>query len=188
MYKSLFILLFDLITRPEKAWVSLSEKQDKNNEEFYKSYLYPVFGLIAFFAFVGVFFHLKSFELQIALKTMLREILTYLLAFYCASLALSKISASYLKVTIEIPIAERFVGYSSALIYVVAMLYALFPSLFFLQIIIFYVIYVIWQGAVFYLKLDEQVWIKFTIIAGALIIILPFIINFLISLIMPGMK
>ena len=187
MYKKLFLLLFGLIAHPEKTWEELSENQQKDQEEFYKSYLYPILGIIALCAFVGVLLSRKEFEVAIALKTLIKDILAYFGAFYASSYIITKLLSSYFHYPATRQLSERFVGYSSALMYLVAMLYSLFPSFFFLQIILLYAIYIIWQGTVYYLKLDETNWVKFTIFASVSIILMPGILTFLISLIMPGL-
>jgi hypothetical protein len=84
--------------------------------------------------------------------------------------------------------AERFTAYSSALIYTIAMVKALFPSLFLLEILVFYTIYILWTGAIQFLKINEDQIIKFTIFAGIIILVTPFLLNTLIDLLMPGMK
>lgn len=189
MYKKLFILLFGLTASPEKTWKQLSEKQEKETQEdFYKSYLYPIFGIIALLAFIGVLGNLKQFEVAIALKTVIRETLTYFLAFYASSFILTKLLTSYFHFSVTQHRSERFTGYASAPIYLVAMVSALFPSLFFLQILMLYTVYIIWQGAVYYLKLNETNWVKFTIFASISIVLMPGILSFILSLLMPGLK
>lgn len=193
MYKRLFILLYELIVHPESAWKGLSGEQDdenrnSKNEEFYKSYLYPVFGLIALFAFAGVLISLKQFDVPTALKTVIREFLTYALAFYASAWSLQKLLASYFHFPSDRFLSERFVGYASSVIYVTAFLTLLFPSFFFIQFLTLYLFYVVWQGTLVYLRLEEKIWAKFTIFAGILIIAMPELIRLIISLIMPGLK
>ena len=188
MYKNLFNLVYNLIVYPGKTWVQLSEDQNKDNEIFYKSYLNPILGFIALFSFVGVCISLGKIDFQFALKAVLKQTLTYFVAFYCTSWGLSAILRSYFYFPVERFVLERFVGYSSIVVYLTAMFSALFPSLFFLQIFSIYTLYLVWQGAVFYFKLNEDIWVKFTIFAGVLILIFPLLVGFIISLIMPGLK
>ena len=188
MYKQLFLLLYRLSVYPEKTWKELSGKQEEySREEFYRGYLYPLFGLIALFSFIGVFISRKEFVVDVALKMMIKDLLTYFSAFYLSSFALTKLLISVFRFPAERYVVERFTGYSSAVIYLVSILYSLFPSFFFLPILMLYTVYIIWQGAVFYLKLDESNWVKFTIFASVLIILLPKILDFIIALIMPGL-
>ena len=84
--------------------------------------------------------------------------------------------------------AEQFTGYASALIYATAMIKALFPTFFLLEIFVFYTFYILWVGGVHFLKINENLIIKFTIFAGIIVLITPFLLNALINLLMPGMK
>jgi low affinity Fe/Cu permease len=188
MFKQLFILLYNLIVSPEKTWKELYENQDITNENYNRNYLYPIFGLIAALSFVGVFFYMKEFSIEFALKVVIRELLTYVLGYYLVVLVLFRFVFKYFNREENVFVCERFTGYSSAMIYAIAMVYSLFPSLFFVQIFIFYAVYVIWHGTKHYLKFSEENQTKFTIFASILIILSPFIIQTFISLMMPGLN
>lgn len=188
MYKALFILLYQLIISPAATWDSLAGKPDKNNEGFYKGYLFPVLGIIALFSFIGVLLSVKTFDVQLALKVVLKGILIYGGSFYFISFVLSEYIYPRFQMEKNKQSAELFTGYSSSVIYVVAMLKALFPSFFILDILTVYTFYLIGIGAVRFLQVKEEQWIKFTIFAGILIILTPFLLNSLIQLLMPGMR
>jgi hypothetical protein len=192
MYKRLFILLFDLVVHPEKTWKELREEQESaNNENFYKSYLYPIIGIIALFAFLGILFSLKKVSIkigcEIALKMVIKEAVSYFAAFWIVAFCLFKIIPKYFGKEIGMPVCERFTGYASAAVYAVAMVYTLLPSLIFIQIFILYAIYTVWTGAMHYLEISEEYLIKFTIFAGSLILFSPVLIRRILSLMMPGL-
>jgi hypothetical protein len=187
MYKELFFLLLRLTVSPEKTWMRLSEKQEEETQEkFYASYLYPVIGIIALFAFAGILLK-DGFNVQLGLKTVIKEVVTYFFSFYASAYVLSKLLTSYFAFPCDQQNSERFVAYSSAVIYVVAILYSLFPSFFFLNIFALYTVYIIWQGTVYYLRLPEANWVKFTTFASLVIILMPGILAWIISKLMPGL-
>ena len=188
MLKQLFILLFRLITDPISSWEKLSEKQETDNENFYKSYLFPIFGIIALFSFVGILLTTKTFDVQLALKTVIKQLIVYGGGFYLASQFLFGYIFPRFELEKDKLISERFVGYSSSVVYVVAMLHALFPNLFLLEIFTLYTIYIIWIGASRFLGIKENQWIKFTIFASVLIMLIPFLLYWIVSLVMPGLK
>lgn len=187
MYKQLFILLFELIAYPEKTWKALAEKQDTDNENFQKGYLYPVFGIIALLSFTGILLYLEEWNVQVALKMMIRELLSYFAGYFAAVFALSRLMAKFFKQEPENALNERFVGYASAMVYACAMLYAIFPSLLFVHLFSIYTFYLVWQGAIHYLSVKEEYLTKFTIFASILIILFPLIVRLLLSLMMPGL-
>ncbi|MDR1436622.1 MAG: YIP1 family protein [Candidatus Symbiothrix sp.] len=188
MLKELFVLLFRLITEPRKTWERLAQKEEKRNEDFYKNYLYPVFGIVALLSFVGILFSVGKFDIQQALKTVIKQIAVYFGGFYLASFILSEWVILRFKQRKDLLLAERFVGYSSALVYVVAMIKSLFPSFFFLLLILLFSSYIIWQGAIRYLEIQEESLVKFTITASMVILLSPVAIEYAIFLLLPGMK
>ncbi|MDR1631612.1 MAG: hypothetical protein LBR97_01800 [Dysgonamonadaceae bacterium] len=187
MLKQLYLLLSGLIINPEKTWKTLAGKQELNNEDFYKSYLYPVIGIIALMSFCGIWIGTKDFQLQIALKIVIKETIAYFGGFYLAAYGLFRLSEKYFGLTADLQLFGRFSGYSSAAIYVVACINALFQSLFFLQIFILYTVYIVWHGSNIYIRVKENYLTKFTIFASAIIILSPVVIRMIMTLIMPGL-
>jgi hypothetical protein len=187
MLKQLFILLFKLIVEPGKTWDQLAVKEEKKNEDFYKSYLYPVLGIIALLSFVGILVSGGQFEVQNALKMVIKQIAVYFGSFYLASLFLSEFVMPRFKRTKDTCLCERFMGYSSALVYVIAMIKSLFPAFSFLLLILVYSVYIIWEGVVRYIKMEEENLVKFTVWASLIILFSPVLIEWIINLFMPGM-
>jgi hypothetical protein len=187
MLKQLFILIFSLIADPNKAWEHLAGKLENKNENFYMSYLYPVFGLIALSSFAGVLISAGEFDLQNALKTVIKQIVVYFGGFYLASFLLSKYVTPRFRGSKDALLSERFVGYSSSLIYVVAIIQSLFPSFFLLPLILFYSIYIIWVGAIRYMAIQEKDIVKFTAWASIIILLSPRLIEGVMKLFLPGL-
>jgi hypothetical protein len=181
MWKRLFILLFGLIAEPDKTWRELSGKQEENNTNFYKSYLYPIFGMIALLSFVGVVTSSDNSDLQTALKTVIKQITVYVGGFYITSFVLTEFIIPRFKEEFDKLSIERFLGYASSLIYAIAIIQSLFPSLFFLQILVFYSVYIIWAGTIHYLNIEENSWVKFTVISCITLLFIPTVINFLMN-------
>jgi len=187
MFKQLGILLFNLIVYPENAWKSCSEEQDTDDTLFFKSYLNPILGMIALFAFVGILLYRQIWDVQIAIKQVIKETVPYFVGYYIAVFALSRLSMKFFEEELPDPICERFTGYASAAIYAVAMFHALFPAFPFVQLLTIYTFYIVWQGAIHYLQIKEDYLIKFTIFASILIILAPLIVQVLLKLTMPGL-
>jgi hypothetical protein len=185
--KRLFSLLFRLIVEPDKTWSELSEKRVENKEDFYKNYLYPVLLIIAALSFMGASFSVEKFDLQNVLKTIIKQVTVYGGGFYITSFVLSEFIMPRFQESCGKLLSDRFTGYASALIYAVAMIQSIFPSLFFLRIIVFYSAYMIWSGAIHYLQIAEKDWVKFTVLAGLAILFIPMLINLFLDFLFPGM-
>jgi cation transport ATPase len=177
-----------LISQPAKAWITLSDKREIDNEGFYKSYLYPLFGMVALLSFVGVFLTEKNFDVQIALRNCIRFLITSFAGFYLASYFLSKVMSKVFNRPGEMRLCQRFVGYSSSLTYVLFMVLSLFPELFFLRIFLLYTIYIVWEGAIPYMAVEENNQMKFTVQAGVIVLLTPFVIEMIMFMLMPGLR
>jgi len=186
MYKQLVILLFNLIVRPKKAWKECSKEQDTDNAGFLKSYLYPVFGIIALFSFAGILLYLKKWDVQIAIRQVIINTVSCFAGFYLAVFTLSRLGMKYFKQNLTTAVCERFTGYASAAIYVTAALYAFFSFLPVIQLFTIYTFYIVWQGGAHYLQIKNEYLTKFTIFAGIIIILAPLIMHWLLVFTIPG--
>jgi len=189
--KRIYDLLVGLISQPAKTWNILSNKQVNNNENFFKSYLYPLLGIVALLSFVGVFITMSEPEgirtklnigehFQFALKNCLRLAIITFAGFHTASYILSEVMKKLFNRPGELSLCRRFVGYTSAFVYLMILIRSLFPSLFFLYIFLLYVVYIIWEGAIPYMKIEEKDQMKFTVWAGAIVLLTPFLVEIII--------
>jgi len=188
MLKQLFILLFNIIIYPEKTWKECKEEQDSDNTCFLKNYLYPVFGIIALLSFAGILFYRKEWNVQVAIKQVIKETIPYFAGYFLAVFALSRLSLKFFEIKLTDSVCERFTGYASAAIYAIAMFYAFFPFFPFVQLLTAYTFYIVWQGSIHYLQIKEEYLTKFTIFAGILIILAPLIVRWLLILTIPGTR
>ena len=189
MFKRIFGLLIKIIFQPAKAWNILSQqKEDTNNDSFLKSYLYPLFGIIILLSFLGVFFNRKEFDVQDALKTTINLTVTVFLGFYLASFLLTELMARMFSRPKESRLCQRFVGYSSALVYALYMVLALFPEFFLFKISVFYSVYIVWEGATSYMNINENKKLNFTILASLIILASPYLIEAIMFMLMPGLR
>lgn len=191
MLKNIFKQLYRLIFQPAEAWKELvGEREEKvaNNDSFFSTYLYPVIGIVSLLTFAGVFFHEKAFDVQLALRLTIRVLIALFAGFFMASFLLSKVMEHFFSIEENQKQCQRFVGYASALVYIMYMVSAIFPDYGFLQLILLYTIYIVWEGASIYMQIPEQERNKFTVIATVIILLSPFIIEKIMFLTMPGMR
>jgi len=191
MLKEFFERIYRLIIQPAKIWnILANEKEEEiiDNNSFLKTYLYPAIGIVALLTFVGVFFYKKEFDLQLAIRLMIKVLIALFAGFYLASFILSKVMEHVFFMENSYKLCQRFVGYSSALIYAMYIILAIFPDYGFLQLFLLYTIYIIWEGASDYMQISENERNRFTAIATAIILLSPFIIEKMMFLTMPGMR
>ena len=188
MYKKNFNTAILLIFKPKEAWAKLKERHEEDSESFLSTYIYPFVGLIALTAFIGVLFTRKEFDVQIALKSSILALLSMFCGFFLAAYLISEILHTYFHRERNIKLCQRFVGYSSSLMFILNIILSLLPEFFFLRFSVLYTIYIVWEGAIPYMDVNESEQLKFVSISTALIIITPLAIEFTLSLLMPGLR
>jgi hypothetical protein len=189
MYKELFKWLIAIVSQPGKAWRELSKKEEKG-DEFLTRFVYPLIGLITVAAFIGILFKQKEFSVEFALKSSIKALLSSFGGFFLAAYFLNELWQNMFGQEKDIKLCQRFVGYSSVLMYSLTVILLLLPvsDFFFLRIFILYTVYIVWEGAAPYMKIPAAAHLKFTIIASVLIVSLPEIIGFLLFMLMPGLR
>lgn len=188
MFKAIFLRLVAFIFRPIDAWEALSRKKVKDDDDFLSHFLYPMIGLIALAAFVGMLFTGREFDVVIALKSAIKALAVSAGGFFLASYLLNELWAFVFKRPRSMRLIQPFVGYASSLLFVIEIIQSFFPELIFLRIPALYTIYIIWAGAVNFLRVDNEVQLRFTTIASFVIIGTPAIISFLLFTLMPGLR
>ena len=85
-------------------------------------------------------------------------------------------------------LCQRFVGYSSSLMFALNIVLMLLPEFFFLQIFVLYTFYIVWEGAGPYMQVEEKIRLKFVGVATGLILLMPRLIEVVLSMLMPGLR
>ncbi|MCD7977442.1 MAG: YIP1 family protein [Tannerellaceae bacterium] len=187
MYKDIFRWMIAIISQPQRAWKSLARKEEKG-DEFLSRFIYPLIGLLTLVAFLGVLFTRKEFDVELALKSSIKTLVSAFGGFYLASYLLNEVWYSLFKREKNMKLCQQFVGYSSSLMFAISMVLMLIPEFFFLRIFVLYTFYIVWEGAVPYMQIEEKNKVKFSAIATALIVLLPEIIGITLFMLMPGLR
>ena len=188
MLKNLFDIAISLIFKPSEAWIALKEKQDDSHDSFLSGYVYPFMGLIILSAFLGVLFTDKARDLQVALKESIVVLLSVFGGFFLSSYLINEVWHAMMHRAPDMKLCQRFVGYSSALMYCLNIVLSLLPEFFFLRFLVLYTIYIVWEGVVPYMEANESEQLKFTGISTVIIIVTPLALAFILGLLMPGLN
>jgi len=178
MYKSLFQLPVKLIIAPSATWKGLLPEKEWENDGFYRNYFHPAIGIIGLAVFVGVLISTKSFPLS--LKAVICETVAVFGSFYIAASGIKILAKNVFQTQLSMQVCEKFAGYSSAPVYIAAILSALLPSFslftFHFSLFTFFSFcsfYIILRGARDYLEINAENSTKFTIFAGSIVVISP---------------
>ena len=187
MFKNIFNRLKGLIIKPGEAWEELS-RQDEKSDTFLSHFIYPLIGIVALSAFLGIFFTYKEFDFEIALKITIRTVIAVTGGFFLGSYLLNEVWKGIFNRSKDIELCRFFVGYASSLIFVLYILTSLLPDFFFLQIFVLYTFYIVWEGSTVYMQVTEDEQLKFTIITSCIVVLTPLIIEQTLRMMMPGFR
>lgn len=188
MFNNLFKTTISLIINPSEAWSGLKEQQTDDNESFLSGFVYPFIGMIALAAFLGVLFTRKEFDFQIALKAAILSFLSVFGGFFLASYFVNELWHSMFHRERNLKLCQRFVGYSSSLMFALSIILSLLPEFFFLRILVLYTVYIVWEGAIPYMEIGEPEQLQFVSISTAVILLTPFFLEIILGLLMPGLR
>ena len=188
MLKNLFNTAISLIFNPSDAWKELNKKQKEAHDSFLSEYVYPFMGMIILAAFLGAFFTGKERDIQIALKESIIVLLSVFGGFFLASYLVNEVWHHILHREANIKLCQRFVGYSSSLLYCLNIVLSLLPEFFFLRFLVIYTIYIVWEGVIPYMDANESEQLKFAGFSTAIIIVTPILIKFILGLAIPGLN
>lgn len=105
----------------------VSEKGEKQ-EEFLSRFVYPLIGFVTVAAFLGVLFTRKEFDLELALKSSIRTLVSSFGGFYLGAYLMNEIWQGIFKREKDLKLWLRFVGYSSSLMFALNIVLMLLPE------------------------------------------------------------
>lgn len=187
MYKEIIRCVIAIISQPSRAWDMLVRKEEKD-DEFLSRYIYPLIGLVTVAAFLGVLFTRKEFDVELALKSSIKTLVASFGGFYLGAYLLNEVWQGWFKRTKDMKLCQRFVGYSSSLMFALNIVLMLLPEFFFLRIFVLYTFYIVWEGAGPYMQVEEKERLKFASVASVIIMLTPIVIGLLLSMLMPGLN
>lgn len=187
MFSEIFKIIVAIISQPTKTWEMLAKK-DENEDVFLSRFIYPLIGIVSVAAFVGVLFTRKEFDVELALKSSIRTLVSVFGGFYVASYVLNEFWQGLFNREKDLKLCQCFVGYASSLMFALNIVLTLLPEFFFLRIFVLYTFYIIWEGATPYMQVNETERMKFVGISTTLILLTPWIIEIILSMLMPGLS
>jgi Protein of unknown function (DUF1282). len=187
MFSTIFKKIITITSQPQTAWTVLADEKE-DHESFLSNFIYPLIGLVAITAFLGVMFAYRDFDIELALKTSVRELSSSLVGFFLAAYCLNKVLVKWFSKESDLKQCQRFVGYSSVLMFALNILLALLPDFFFLKIFVVYTVRIVWEGCEPYMDIANEKKMLFTVLATAFVIITPVVVGFFLGLLMPGLR
>jgi hypothetical protein len=190
MYKNLFIRLWQVVRYPANVWKDVSETTD-TKKSYLSEFFYPLVGLASFAAFISCFFGSDlAFKQQIMRGVQLFAVSfgSLFAGFFLSSRVLNWAFVRWFGLPSRPDKAELLTVYSQAPVLAISVLTQLIAELFFLKLLFLYVFAIVWEAAINYYEIPPKLQGRFTLLAGAVILVSPQLIEIALKLLLPGLK
>ena len=156
MIKDLFGLISLVILRPEQAWRLVKSRYTKPSDALSEKIFYPALGLLCLVAFVGSLLNAPGIDFMAAIKSSVLYLMTGLSAFYLNLIAMPVIASKVPGFRASRHRWEAFILHAYAPIYLLTILFLIFPQLILLRILMLYTVYIVWIGCLQFWALPES--------------------------------
>lgn len=179
MWQDIFTTIVQLVVAPARAWKQL-DKENIRRGDFLNRFLHPVFGVVAVSAFVGGLWIAKDGSLEAALKNTMVKMITVYGGYFLAAYALNE-TAPRFGLPKNMYRFQQFAAFSSVVMYALHAVMPFVPGFFILWLLALYTVQIVFVGSVFFLKVDDEKRVVFSITASSVIILMPVLIDSLFS-------
>ena len=179
MWRDIFSTITELIVASPNVWKTI-EREKKSHHEFLTRYLHPLFGIIAIASFIGGLWVIRDGSIERGLKQAIINVVSVYGGYFIASYSLNELASDF-GLKRHLPTFQKFVGYSSSILYLLFIIIPFFPSFIILWLLALYTIYPVHIGSHYFLKVADDKRLNFTLISSALILLIPAVIRLLFS-------
>ena len=181
MWRDIVGIVTQLLIASPKAWKDIY-REKRPQAEFLNRYLHPMFGLIALSTFLGYLLFSLNGNVESALKQTIIVVVAVYGGYFIASYVLNEIAEKF-DLEKNMPMFRKFVGYSSVVIYLLFLIIPFFTGFVILWLLALYTVYLIYIGAIYFVKVNEDSQLNFTLLSSAVIMLTPLAIYLLFSII-----
>lgn len=179
MWRGIFKRIAQLIVVSPKAWKRIG-KENISLNEFLNKFLHPLFGIIALTSFIGGLWFSVHGSLENALKQSLIRIVAVYGGYFISSYVINELAPRFgLKKNISL--FRKFAGYASVVIYVLYIITPFISGFFIIWLLALYTIKLVYAGAQYYIKVNTDNRVNFSLAASGLIIFVPALIQLFLS-------
>lgn len=189
---NLFKRVWEILISPSKTWDKIIQESE-GDKKYLTNYFYPLIGLAAFTAFLSPF--IKGYE-ELELKATLLVgiqsfVVTFLSAFLGFFITVRTLNYSFVRwfgIKSDLRKSEMLTAYASTPVLVVSILTRLLSDFFFMKVLFVYVIVLTWEASAHFYSVEESRQGKFTAICSASILVIPYVVEKIFLILLPGLK
>lgn len=182
-FKKLADIVLMLISQPAKAWRVISHSEGR--VPMFNDFLYPLIMFCCLSTLLGTIFthDFGAESFYFAMVKMGIEFATLFFAYHVLAFFVAKISVAYMKTEYDRMLTDRLTAYSMVVVFLLEILLALFPNFRIIGWLLqFYTVKIVWDGAAVLMRIPEERRLTFTMAVSVLIMVVPFLMEMLMSL------
>ena len=183
-YKKVVRRALLLLSKPEMGWRIVVDEQ-ASSKQVTQEYVIPFLVLCVLAEFLGYLLYGSSGVHFAVIKALFAAI--SLFGSWWLSVKISKFLVYFFhKKEISDAVSCTLVSYSFTVVFLLNILLAFFPSLFFLVLVILYTLYVVFVGVGVVLDVEAHLRGKLSVSLSLLIILLPMVIDWVLGKMLPN--
>lgn len=176
-YKELFNRIVLLISSPAKAWDEI--RGTEGEKKVLGEFVYPLIGLCGLSVFIGTFIGntagVSSF--QVAMTRCCATFVSLFGGFFLASYLTNLLGKQMFGKEDELERSQVFVGYSMVVIFALNIISGLFSISILHWILQFYTVFVVYEGARSFMKVDDGSLTRYSLLVSLAVIVCPSLID-----------
>jgi len=183
-YKKIVQRAWILLSKPEMGWRIVVDEQ-ASSKQVTREYVIPFLILCVLSEFLGYVFN-SSAGIQFAFIKALFSAMALYGSWWVSVRACKYLVQRFHKKEISEAVSNTLVSYSFTVIFLLNIVLAFFPSLFFLALLALYTLYIVFVGVGVVLDIDENSRGKLSISLSVLIILMPLFIEWILGKLLPN--
>ena len=179
-YKDLFHRAFLLISSPARAWEEIRLVEDRRT--VFTDFVYPMIGLCGLSVFIGALL-LKGWggpqSFQYAMTQCCAVAVSLFGGYFLAAYLINELRVRLFMQENDLRLTQQFAGYALVVPFLLQIIIGVLPDFVIIAMLFqFYIVYIVWEGSKGLLQIAEKDRLRFTILASALLLLCPVVIQF----------
>lgn len=181
-FKFLFKRLWCIVVAPHDEWEAIMTESPR--QDVASAFVYPLTMLCGTAVLLGRLTRDGFAEggWWMALSQACIVSLGLMVCYWLTAMGANELRSRYLHIDSDMPACYTLTGYAMTVNFLLTLFTGLFPEMvIFRYVLQFYVVYVVWQGAEVVMKVEENRRMTYALLVSALLLLIPYIFNFIFS-------
>lgn len=183
-FLNIILRSWGLMKSTSQTWENITEDTTKKHP--FRMYFMPLLLVCVGVVMVFKTVYASSKNIQTGFVYAVVMFIAYVGAFYLTKYLLGRYIQKNHPEKNSVELQEKLIAYSFSVVFAIKLITTIIPSLFFLQILNVYTIYIVWEGCRVMFDIDEDERGKIMLIVGLSIMFSPAVISKVVLFMLPG--